>query len=140
VYDRDQVAELIARPPVLDAELDDRFPHGLFVARRTRGLDAGWKFSPWTCVWMRVRIERHGSFPLVATIGGYVVHGADILDATTAGTLRLAERGPWFAPLLGRRLPTGPGRPWWIRGLDRPVVSRGASAASLETTRGRLTR
>ena len=76
-------------------------------------------FSPWTCVWMRSRIERHGYLPLVATLAGFVVSGADIRDATTAGTLNLAEPGPWFRTFEGRRLTTGPGRSWWIHGLDR---------------------
>ena len=47
--------------------------------------EAGWHSSPWTCVWLRSRIQRHGSFPLVATLGGFVVRAADILDATLSG-------------------------------------------------------
>jgi hypothetical protein len=120
LYDRERVSALLATTQITESELDARCPHGLFVARRTENLGSGWRFSWWTCVWLRVRIERHGPFPLLATVGGFVVAAADILDATTAGTLLLADAGTWSATLVRRRLVTGPGRDWWIRGLDRP--------------------
>ena len=107
----------------------------MFVSRRRVNVDAsdtdlraaiacGWGYSPWTTVWLRVRIERHGAFPLVATVGGFVVAGANIEYVGTDGRLDLAEAGDWFEPLRERRLVTGPGRDWWIRGLDRPPAPR----------------
>jgi hypothetical protein len=116
---------------VSDAELDRCCPHGLFVARRdidltldrdrqAAALTDGWRYSIWTAVWLSVRIERYGSVPLVATVGSFVVLGADIVQVATGGQLWLRDPGPWFGDLARRRLTTGPGRDWWVRGLDRP--------------------
>jgi hypothetical protein len=131
LYAGDRVAALGATTSVTDTELDRCCPHGLFVARRdidltqdrdrlVAALTDGWLYSPWTAVWLIVRIKRHGAFPLVATVGSFVVLGADIVQVTTGGQLRLREPGPWFGDLAHRRLTTGPGREWWVRGLDRP--------------------
>ena len=89
------------------------------MARRAGSLDKGWRFSPWTFVWITSRIERHGSMPMAVALAGFVIGGADIVAASTSGTLTLVEPGAWVASVTHRRLSTGPGRDWWIRGLDR---------------------
>jgi hypothetical protein len=133
LFEAARVAELVGREMVQDSTLDQLCPHGLFVARREvdpgvphdqqrAALSDGWGYSPWTALWVNVRIERHGPYPLLATTAGYVVAGADIEKAYLGGRLGLTAPGPWFAALAGRRVPTGPGRTWWIRGLDRPRV------------------
>jgi len=120
LYDRDQVLALATSPVVSEEALDSACPDGLFVARRPGKLASGWRFSPWTAAWLQVRIERRGHFPLVTTLGGFVRSGHDILRVFFSGELQLREPGDWYESLAGRRLPTGPGRDWWIRGLDRP--------------------
>jgi hypothetical protein len=74
-------------------------------------------------------IDHIGHFPSVATVSGFIALGANIVgvreDPTRPGypafrvrhptTLSLAEPGGWFDDFRGRRLPTGPGRPWTIR-------------------------
>jgi hypothetical protein len=130
LYESNLVEELAARCGLTDGEVDAACPHGLFVARRGDLRDHGWRFSPWTWVWIRSRIERHGHLPMVATLAGFVVAGADIRDASTSGTLSLVGPGDWFEALARRRLSTGPGRDWWIRGLDRPRPARNLRATS----------
>jgi hypothetical protein len=75
---------------------------------------------------MRVRIDRDGYFPLVATVCGYVVASAEVVEVYLQGTrseprgaFRLRPAGEWFEAFRGRRLVTGPGRPWWIFGWNQ---------------------
>jgi hypothetical protein len=126
LYDGDLLLALIGRESATEGLLDAVCPHGLFVARREPGgagwpaLRRGWRFSPWTAVWLKVRIETYGPFPVVATVGGFVVACADMVAASVGGSLALAHPGAWSEQLEDRHLPTGPGRDWWIRGLDKP--------------------
>jgi len=129
LYDADRVAELAGRPEISDATADAATPGGLFVARRDvdvlapedqqRGsLQGGWGFSPVAAVLVRIRVEQHGHVPLVATVGGFVAAGAEILEVLVSPEgyhLVLQEAGPWFATFRGRRFATGPGRPWVLR-------------------------
>jgi hypothetical protein len=143
LYDAGRVLALRESEPLGDDELDAWCPHGLFVARREVGvalpwrdqaaaISGGWDFSALTAVWLYVRIERWGSVPLVATIGGYPTMCADIVgvDVDPGHVLRgslvrqprrlvLAEASAWCDAVRGRRVLSGPGREWWIRGLDR---------------------
>lgn len=129
LYDRDRVIELAGRPELDGATADAATPGGLFVARRDvdvlapegeqrATLRGGWGFSPLAALIVRVRVAQHGHVPLVATVGGFVVTGANILEVLGSSDgyhLVLREPGPWFETFRARRFPTGPGRPWVLR-------------------------
>jgi len=124
LYDAARVTELAARPSVPWPELDEHCPAGLFTSRRdfpvtgTRAdqlaaLCRGWSdVNPWAWIAMAHQIERFGSFPFMATIGGLVVLGADIVEARGLSEFVLESPGRWFDALEGGWFPTGPGRPW----------------------------
>jgi hypothetical protein len=124
LYDRDAVDALLARPRVDDGVLATVGPPGLFVARRPGSVEAiasGWPMSPYTAVELVVGAQRRGFVPLVATLGGFVTLGAEILDVQPepgstnlrpSRRLTLRPAGEWFEAYRERRLPTGPGRPW----------------------------
>jgi hypothetical protein len=61
---------------------------------------------------MQHQLQRQGSFPFVASVGGLVVLGADIVEVRGGSELVLQLPGPWFDGWEGCWLPTGPGRPW----------------------------
>jgi hypothetical protein len=135
LYDVGQVIELAARPRLTETEIDGLFPRELFIARRDIDVRApedeqlsavrgDWDLSPWSRVLLRVRCAQHGSVPLVATVAGFVVLGAEITDVFVASTRHavLALRGPgdWFESVRGKRLGSGPGRDFVVRGWNRP--------------------
>lgn len=71
--------------------------------------------SVWTRTMIRMRAERDGHVPFVATVGSFVALGADItgVDLEDRGVaFRLSEPGEWFDAWRGRRLATGAGGPW----------------------------
>ena len=79
------------------------------------------RLSPYACVWLRVLIERHGAFPVMATIASHILTTADLVglelqgperDASTRLVLRQA--GAWSAAFKGRRLVTPPGNSWML--------------------------
>ena len=70
--------------------------------------------SPWRWVALGCQIDRLGRIPFVATVSGFVVLGADIVGLGPGSELSLAEPGSWFDPVSDGRLPTGPGRPWFL--------------------------
>jgi len=130
LYDEDRVRTLAARPPLTPGDITAACPHGVFVARLGPGhrldltLDAQARLEPasgpWAmalAVWATVRAAAFlgRSIPLLATVGGVVVQGAEILDAHGAGEagyrLVLDEPGRWCEPLLGRRWLPGRGGP-----------------------------
>jgi hypothetical protein len=124
LYDEARVTELAERPSTPWRELGQRCPEGVFVSRRAfpatgsraeqvAALSSGWSsVSPWRLVAMSHWIQGHGYFPFVATIGGLVVLGADIVQVRGLSELTLAPPGSWFDVTAGHWLPTGPGRPW----------------------------
>jgi hypothetical protein len=139
LFEQESVEALAAWPVLSDDLVAAALPGGAFVARRdvdllpgapdlVEALRGGWALSPLTAVWIRVRIGSHGHLPLVATVGGFVAGGAEITGLVTAGAsgyrLDLRAPGPWFDALAGRRLPTGPGRPWVVLGWQ-PSTPRG---------------
>ena len=129
LHDAERVLELAGRPVLDDATADAATPGGLFVARRDvdvlapedqqhASLQGGWGFSFVAAVSVRIRVTEDGHLPLVATVAGFVVAGAEILQALRARDgyhLVLREPGPWFETFRGRRFATGPGRPWVLR-------------------------
>jgi hypothetical protein len=137
LYDRDRVAALLGWPPVDLTGLDETVRAGVFVARLgnhvgtlAEAARGPWRISPWLRTRISMTQERQGFVPLVATIGGFVVLGADITGgvlhapgAATIGrqpgrtcTFTLTEPRtqprPWFDDFEGHRLPTGPGAAW----------------------------
>jgi hypothetical protein len=135
LYDADRVVGFAARPWLTETEVDLLFPRELFIARRDIDVSApedvqlsavrdNWDLSPWSRVLLRVRCAEHGFVPLVVTVGGFVVLGAEITDVFVAAPRRavLALRAPgdWFEPVRGIRLSSGPGRDFVVRGWNRP--------------------
>jgi hypothetical protein len=124
LYEEECVTELAERPSISWPEVERLCPAGFFVSRRNfpatsprpeqlAALSNGWDaVSPWQWIAVHVQLEAYGSFPFVATIGGLVVLGADVVEARGLLGLELRDPGPWFDGLEGRWFPTGQGRPW----------------------------
>jgi len=124
-YDRDAVEALARRAVVDEGRLHDMFAFGLLVARISPAQD--WDVSapadeqrrrlagPWDIPVLRhvglTTFVRHngGYFPLMATVSGFVVAGADIVEPCTdgQGRLILTRPGTWFEDV---------GKSRWFRG------------------------
>jgi hypothetical protein len=127
LYDRARVLDLAERRSVRWIDLDEPCPAGFFVSRRDfpvaaerpdqlAALSGGWgAVCPWNWVAMAYQVGRYGSFPFIATIGGFVVLGADIVKTAGLCELTLERPGSWFDTVEDSWLPTGPGRPWKLR-------------------------
>jgi hypothetical protein len=80
------------------------------------GVRMWWQLSPFTRVLLKLRVERDGYFPFLATVAGFVVVGADIVGVEPVrpqGTaLCLREPSPWFEAFRHARLPVTKGGPW----------------------------
>ena len=126
LFDSERVEDLMRRPVLSWAEVDEVCPSGLLVARRSADqLQDAWTLP----LYARLEISRvaqaDGQLPMVATTGGFVTDGAGIVDTHGEGTARgrrdtcrldLVEPTSWFRSFHERRLPTGPGRPWRFHG------------------------
>jgi hypothetical protein len=124
LYEHDRVLDLAQRQGMPWSGLAEQCPTGFFVSRREfpatgsreeqlAALSGGWaSVSPWRWIAVSSQIDCHGSFPFVATIGGLVVLGADIVGVRSRSELVLERPGSWFEAIEGRWFPTGPGRPW----------------------------
>ena len=131
-YDSARVDELVSRPPVERGAVTRECPFGLFLDRRVvdvRGfqvLGTGavdeLRLGSWGGAILGISIRQHGPLPYVATVCGFVVLGADIVDVLPGADgrcrLDLTDAGPWFESWRGRRWPTGPGREWTLLGRD----------------------
>lgn len=154
LYDADNVSALLERRLLTAGDLDPACQEEMFLARVSpraahgerppgwRGADltappaeqraairSGWRLSPYARLRIRLRVERDGFMPLVATVCGFVVLGADLvaacpdderLDAHLSderSTVDLEPPGRWFEPMRAARFVTGPGSPWslWSR-------------------------
>jgi hypothetical protein len=151
LYDEDQVRELAGRPPLTAAELAERCPGGVCIARLPRrvGIDV---LVPWperaravarrpamptmAATLLGVRLSAFAPFPWVATLCGVIVLCADAhgLVERPEGHVEaeLSPPGAWAEGCEGRLLATRPGRPWTVyhpgrAGLAglRPVTSPG---------------
>ncbi|HEU4810537.1 MAG TPA: hypothetical protein VFT00_00210 [Nocardioides sp.] len=146
LYDDALVGKLVRAPYVDEAET--ACPWGLFVARRhvdvgrpedqrLASLASGWGLSTWTALRIRVLVAEHGHVPMVATVGGFVTTGAEIIGVQRAGPdeYHLTLQGPdgWFEVFRGRRFPTGPGRPWVLRGGRVGDLTTSSPAAPQES-------
>lgn len=138
LYDEAAVAALLARRWLDPLTVDGLFPHGVLVSRRAfdvlattacEALADGWDFSVWTRTWIRHVLESEPTFPLVATICGFVVGAADIAGVRTGGRhasgLDLRPPGAWATELGDAWLPTGPGRDFSLR-WPRRMLAAGA--------------
>ena len=124
LYEQERVHELAQRPVVTWRRVFEICSEGVFVARRD--LDAtrpvtellgevslGWDgVNPWEWLALRDQVRQRGSLPFLATSGGVVILGADIVGTRPGAGFLLAEPGGWFEPLEGCRFPSGPGRSW----------------------------
>lgn len=140
LFDACRIDDLVRWPLADQAELDEQCPWGIFIARRDVDVLASraeqlatvhgdWPLNMITRVYLEGRIREHGFFPFVATVCGYVALGAEIVGGRVQeghAVLDLRDPGEWFDELRYRRLPSGPGRPWVIRGWQ-PFARMGQS-------------
>jgi hypothetical protein len=132
LYEKDRVLEVADRPFVDLGRLAATCPHGLYVGRLARSLevDTGLPWEqlsaqvrefpaiPWlTHGLLMVRASVTGRLPWVATLSGFVVHGADLIGVTDRDDgipeFVLEPPGPWFEHLERRWFPTSPGGRSW---------------------------
>ena len=123
LYEAERVGALAERRVVGLAEMTERCSDGYFVSRRTlevtadradllEELGAGYEgMSTWTRLSLWSGAQNKGGLPFVATVAGFVVLGAAIVDAS-GGRLVFAEPGDWFDGLADTQLLTGRGRTW----------------------------
>jgi hypothetical protein len=142
LYDARRVDDLLARPVVDSGAVFRECPTGLFLDRRVvdvlRLEELGFaaiedlRLGAWGAAFLGLSIRGDGPMPYVATVCGFVVLGAEIVDVTSGANdrhqLRLADPGPWFEAWRGRRWPTGAGREWSLLGrADVAGVAMGES-------------
>lgn len=135
LYDAAAVHRLLERPILTAVDLDPACREEMFVARVSpkvaaggmAAIRSGWRLSPYARLRIRLRIERDGFMPLVATVCGFVVLGANMVaarpdqaDRPTAhlsdgrSVIDLDPPGRWFEPMREARFVTGPGSPWTL--------------------------
>lgn len=131
LWDRDRLRALPNRPRVEVDDLAPELDRGIFVARmgNTAIAPAGpWSTSLWLRILWELTIKEQGFVPLVVTLGGFVVDGANIIavheSERLAGqrgeaghfgqrtTFTLDAPGAWFAAFREHRLSTGSGTNW----------------------------
>ncbi|HET7070869.1 MAG TPA: hypothetical protein VFI40_08600 [Nocardioides sp.] len=138
-FDGDRVRELAERSSLDRQAQEASCPRGVYIARLSRAtvldLTRPWadvtrqvnrvpRMPTMTVALLEVHLRIAGRLPWVATLHGFVVHGAELVgfetDPDGVGRFRLEAPGEWFAAWRDRRLPGTPGgRPWVIR---RPTV------------------
>ena len=92
--------------------------------RSTPSSPVGWRLNPFCAVWLALQAERRRAMPFIASVTGFVVLGAEIVDTggDSAGTrLVFGPPGSWFEGLARHRLVLGRGGEWTIR---RPMGTR----------------
>lgn len=135
LYQEAAVRRLLKRPALAAANLDEACRQEMFVGRVTRAdvtavwedriaaVRTGWHLSPYARLRIKVRAERDGFLPFIATVCGFVVLGADLVAARRTPddktVLDLRPPGGWFAPLRHTRFVTGPGGPWTLWSAER---------------------
>lgn len=135
LYEKAAVCRLLDRPALAAANLDEACRREMFVGRVRRAdvaapweaqlasVRTGWHLSPYARLRIKLRVERDGFLPFVATVCGFVVLGADLVAACRTPddrtVLDLRPPGAWFAPLQHTRFVTGPGGPWTLWSAER---------------------
>jgi len=148
LYDAHRVHEVAQWPQVDHDALLALCPAGVFVLRLSHGaVDPGrsWRaraaalrdqtdVGDFARIQVRARLEDHGTLPLVATICGYPVLLAELVDLVSVGPgrVRLAMVPPdpfaaWLDPLRSRRLVTSPGPSWLLLG-SQPYLRQAGRA------------
>lgn len=126
-YSYEAVERLTYRPFIEHEDVVRSCPRGIAVARfgADRVIDANWPWErqrealagPWAMsLLVQAGIQGHrrltGSFPLVGTVCGFVVAGADIVATPLRSSqvrLELAAPGAWFDDLAEMRWMPGRG-------------------------------
>lgn len=147
LYPADTVQRLALRRPVRRDALTSLTGGELLVLRlgsgsgfrvsapvevREAAVQRHFRPSPLLRVHLRRRIAEHGALPMIATVGGFVVLGADVTDlhpspdggSPPPSLMRMAGPGDWFAGFEERWFGTGPGGPWRLWKVGGPQVSR----------------
>ncbi|MFC5179136.1 hypothetical protein [Nocardioides taihuensis] len=139
LYDAAAVAALRDRPLVTEeTPLPPACGDGVLLARvDPRGAEPGaWRelaSGPWRLAFSRVLVllvmRSTGPVPLVATVAGFVLGGAEVIDGRhtpEATTFELAEPGDWFDAFSDTRVPAGPGEPllFWRCRWSAPMGHR----------------
>jgi hypothetical protein len=141
LYDADRVAALRARPVVDDTTpLPAACANGVLVARIDPRVPPGppelargpWRLSFGRWAALTVLINQHAMMPLVMTVGGFVLGGADVVGSAGAPEdrrltlLRTRPAGDWFAAFDQHVLRTPPGFPllFWRCRLCPPLPPR----------------
>jgi hypothetical protein len=132
------ILEVAQWPEVDHEELLRTCPGGLFVLRLARDTSTARSWAARAAavrdqadvgalarIQVRGRLEANGTLPLVATVCGYPVLTAQLVDLMSVSPrrirLELAEPDPsatWVGLLRGRRLLTGPGPSWLLLGVE----------------------
>lgn len=113
-------------------------PHGLFVGRRLVSVlgpshkqlekaAASWRISGASRLWFYRWFEECGPMPVVVTIAGFVLFGAELFGFRSEGTgtrLVLQEAGDWFSVFEEHRLSTWSGNAWTVVGTGRRGTPR----------------
>ncbi|TIC80202.1 hypothetical protein [Nocardioides sp. GY 10127] len=111
------------------------FPAGPDAATERERLRGPWPLGRFASATLRAVLRLYGPQPLIATVAGIVVQGAEITGARPGRpepvpggvgdaaveplTLDLAPAGPWFPACAATRVTHGPGRPWVLHGFDQ---------------------
>ena len=127
LYDGDAVRRLAARPRRTRADLATGGLRRVIVLRRAVDLLAdratqeaqltdGWNLNYLDCLGMTWKIEADGPIPVVVTVSGFVILGAELAGFTRSSMapgkrvrLVVREPGSWFEPLRETRLDVIPG-------------------------------
>jgi hypothetical protein len=153
LYDAAAVAALRDRPLVTEqTPLPPACADGVLLARvdPRRAEPGAWRElaeGPWRLAFSRVLVllvmRSSRPVPLVATVAGFVLGGAEVVDGrhrAEATTFELGEPGEWFDAFRGTRVPAGPGEPllFWRCDWCRPMKHRRAcGSTTLEIRRAR---
>lgn len=138
LFERSRVEELRVRPEVTVAHVRRACPEGILVGRldpRRTGPE-----GPWRAAWVgqamiRILAQSLGRFPLVVTVGSFVLSCHDIVGCSATNPpgagkggymqLDLREPGDWSRHFEERLLVTPPGHPllfWACRAM--PPIRR----------------
>lgn len=115
LYDRATVEALAARPVVDEqTDLPKACAAGLLVARidPRKDMASAPRLAAGRAAVLSMMLATHGRVPVVTTVAGFVLRGADLTDAG------LVAPGEWFEAFRERRVRTGPGEPWLLWRCD----------------------
>lgn len=127
LYNESRVRRLAVRPLLSRRDVEARGLRRVIVLRRAVDLLAdratqeaqltdGWNLNFLDCLGMKWKIEAAGPIPVVASVSGFVILGAELTGFTRSSMapgkrvrLVVREPGSWFDPLRETRLDLVPG-------------------------------